>query len=923
MKKTLKAALTVATALAFGCAAVACGEDNEKPQEPNQYTVSYALGAGVTGTAPVGGKYKAGATFEVAALPSGITNAGHTFDGWSDGTAKYAAGATYTMPAHNVTFTAQWNPEIGEVTYSVTYDLNGGKGTTPTEENKAEGATFKLASSDGLSKDGFIFGGWSDGTTMYDAGATYTIKGADVTFAARWTPELRESVEFAGNCTLPTQSTGIGDPETGGSTVEGGETVVGIRINGETNKAYFKLQGQADYTESKYCEDISTSKYKPVGDIYGVADGVDLPTKNYGADAYYFEIQIGDGSRHYNILIKSDLSNLYICNTDDAPLTGGEFVKVESSDPGNTEVTVTFDLGYSGIDVVNPASQTVTKGGKLTAFDNPTRNGYTFGGWHVGSADGAAFDIVNDVVNDSMTLVAKWTPVAAKPIATFVAPDGATGNAPEAIEMTEGAKFPQNTFVKEGYEFQGWTAVADDGTTNGTLYQPDANMNWKVNKTFKAVFGKAYKHADAPNYYPSLILRDDGYVTQKSGDSINGYFEYTYNNGLYTYVDESSSYYTVITFKIDGEKYIQADGWQDVDITADDGVTKLVFDGFGNCTLGANNGTYEPLGGVVTLTFGSDVFRDLEYEMDFYGIPTSLLAKFTLGGVEYSFGNPVTVTFNLGEGVEGTAPAAQTIASGKKAKEPTTPTREGYLFKAWRVGTVDGAVFDFDNAVTADTVLVAEWATPVTVTFSLGDGVDGTAPAAQRIAQGNTATAPKAPTRTGYTFKAWHVGTVDGEVFDFSTAVNSDITLVAEWEVKVMGALLYDFAEEGASNAIKYGYDDAASAADSALVVANNDKSKQVSVYKADAYYTSAGKLTVKIYYMGSSREMYFSTTKLEDGIADVNDKTLPGTQIIKVKTSATYDNKFITVSFSMNNGKRQMTLTLDDVSVTWTEMAA
>ncbi len=58
------------------------------------------------GTAPTGGEYAEGETFTLA--QNTFTSDTHTFTGWNDGTADFGAGATYTMPAKNVTFTAQW-----------------------------------------------------------------------------------------------------------------------------------------------------------------------------------------------------------------------------------------------------------------------------------------------------------------------------------------------------------------------------------------------------------------------------------------------------------------------------------------------------------------------------------------------------------------------------------------------------------------------------------------------------------------------------------------------------------------------------------------------------------------------------------------------------------------------------------------------
>ena len=168
------------------------------------HTVTYALGGG-TGTLPTQSPVSEGASFTVA---SGATlpRAGFTFAGWNDGTSNYAAGATYTMGTSNVTLTAQWtaNP-----THTVTYANGGGTGTLPTQSPVSEGASFTVASGATLSRAGFTFAGWNDGTSNYAAGATYTMGTSNVTLTAQWTANPTHTVTYAnggGTGTLPTQS---------------------------------------------------------------------------------------------------------------------------------------------------------------------------------------------------------------------------------------------------------------------------------------------------------------------------------------------------------------------------------------------------------------------------------------------------------------------------------------------------------------------------------------------------------------------------------------------------------------------------------------------------------------------------------------------------------------------------------------------
>lgn len=94
----------------------------------------------------------------------------------------------------------------------------------------------------------------------------------------------------------------------------------------------------------------------------------------------------------------------------------------------------------------------------------------------------------------------------------------------------------------------------------------------------------------------------------------------------------------------------------------------------------------------------------------------------------------------------------QKIEEGKTAILPGTPYRDGYNFLGWYVeGEVD-APFDFATGITADTNLYAMFeARTYTVTFQDGDTVLATS----TVRYGQAATAPTAPAKTGYDFVGW------------------------------------------------------------------------------------------------------------------------------------------------------------------------
>lgn len=91
--------------------------------------------------------------------------------------------------------------------------------------------------------------------------------------------------------------------------------------------------------------------------------------------------------------------------------------------------------------------------------------------------------------------------------------------------------------------------------------------------------------------------------------------------------------------------------------------------------------------------------------------------------------------------------------------------------------------FDIDVALKGD----------ITVTF---DSNGGSAVTAQTIEKGQMATKPTDPTKDGFDFKGW---TLNGSAYDFNTAVNSNITLVATWEQQQVVPTTYivSFAANG------------------------------------------------------------------------------------------------------------------------------
>lgn len=92
-----------------------------------------------TGTVPKYSNY----TIPSSYAPS---RTGYTFSGWSDGTTTYRPGASISSVSKDITLTAVWTP----ITYTVSYNLNGGGGTKPANQSKEHDTPLTLRSTSGI-----------------------------------------------------------------------------------------------------------------------------------------------------------------------------------------------------------------------------------------------------------------------------------------------------------------------------------------------------------------------------------------------------------------------------------------------------------------------------------------------------------------------------------------------------------------------------------------------------------------------------------------------------------------------------------------------------------------------------------------------------------------------------------------------------
>lgn len=156
-----------------------------------------------------------------------------------------------------------------------------------------------------------------------------------------------------------------------------------------------------------------------------------------------------------------------------------------------------------------------------------------------------------------------------------------------------------------------------------------------------------------------------------------------------------------------------------------------------------------------------------------------------------------TVTYAVGEGATGTAPAGGEFEAGATFALPaaTGLAKEDYTFEAWNDGAADYAAGATFTMPAKNVTFTAKWKAnqveppvPVTYTVTFAKGAEdatGTAPTLAAQASGAAVTLPANTfTYEGHTFKGWKAST-DNQVYQPEatyTMTAANVTFTAQWE---------------------------------------------------------------------------------------------------------------------------------------------
>jgi uncharacterized repeat protein (TIGR02543 family) len=649
-----------------------------------------------------------------------------------------------------------------------------------------DGVSITLPGGSGLTKDGYVFGGWNvnadgTGTDLYP-GVSYkpTIS---ATLYARWDIPLTENRWDDGSIT---------------STASGSNVWYSFNVVG--GATYYVWWNDQKLGNSFKTLDVAVNAvYSDGSSIFTEIDSAWTTPRSFTADR--------SGAVHVRV----------------APFNGGGAgtfaVAYSAGSARPTFYTVAF--GSNGGSGTVPGQITVQPAGSsatLPGGNGLTRSGYVFGGWNANTdGTGANYSVGDSFVPTAdTTLYARWIPLRT---VTFDR-NGGTGTAPSPITAPEGSSITipgRNTMTRSGYVFGGWNAntagtgthfysdasytVTADATLNArwdTLLNENRWVDGAYSVTSGAVW-YAFNVVSGTTYYVWWNDREDG----NSAKTLDVRASAVYSDGsdIFTIIDSGWTYPQQFTADRSGTVHVRVTLNPSSSVST--GTFAVVYS-TGSARPAAytvkydnNNGngavpsqTVQP-GSSITLSNGSGVskndhlFGGWNTRADGTGTDYNVGSSFTPTAdiTLYAKWNPsYTVWFNLNGGDGTTPPTSQTVVVGSSITLPPGVSKSGYNFAGWntRSSGTEGTNYNAGASYTptANITLFARWTS--TVTFNANSG---TVPAPQTVAVNTSITLPDT-SRSGYTFAGWYASpsfSGTGYSVGASYTPTGNITLYAKW----------------------------------------------------------------------------------------------------------------------------------------------
>jgi len=688
------------------------------------YTVTYHSGSNGVGSVPAPATSNSGWT--IAGNTGPLTYAGHDFSAWNtnaagSGGTSYAIGAGIN-PVANVDLYPTW---VNTPTHAVTYALNGGTSSSPTQAAVAERDTFTAASTP--TQAGYIFANWRDGASVdHAAGSTVTMALLAITLTAQWTSNPTHSVTYAlngGDSTLPTQSavaeglsfTTASTPTRTGYDFTKWRNQLGADTNASTS--YTMGSGNvtltAQWTAKTYSYSVS---YSPgahgtgtMGASTGTGASFPLSPSIFTPEAGFFFAGWLDASS--NAFIDEQLITLT------SPLT--LVLTAQWSGAAITKYTLLYDTNGGG---VAPASENHAAG-NIALNDGATlsKSTYRFTGWRIASTDyllGTPFRLI---ANDTATAIWVYVPPTSYTITSSAGTHGAISlNGSITINTGDDARF----LISPDDHYSVAALTVDGGVVSSASSYTFTNVQAAhlISVTFAlssfAITYDANGGGSSPSptssAYNVEVKLNSGSSLAKTGFNFGGWLiggniydgseSFTVSSSLTATAVWNEATYT-ISYEGNGGTGGQAPG----SYTTGDLAT-VIADGSGflrsGYTFGAWTSTRDDASTVVATYSGSSNIL--------------LHALWNVIGVEY------TVTYSGNGNTTGAAPDSITATSSiNLASNDGLLAKSGYTFGGWNTkadGSGQGYAETAIYPLVADSTVYANWIAPTPPSGGGGGG---------------------------------------------------------------------------------------------------------------------------------------------------------------------------------------------------------
>lgn len=149
-----------------------------------------------------------------------------------------------------------------------------------------------------------------------------------------------------------------------------------------------------------------------------------------------------------------------------------------------------------------------------------------------------------------------------------------------------------------------------------------------------------------------------------------------------------------------------------------------------------------------------------------------------------------TVTFETGEG---TKVASQKVKANGRAIEPPAPTRPRFIFGGWCTDLEGENPFNFSLRIRQSLTLYAKWI-PRKYCIVHFDTQGGTPIEDVEVEKGTPVACPPDPTLAGFAFAGWYLDEAYSTPYDFSSKVEKNLRLYANWRSTKVDAVGQPFA---------------------------------------------------------------------------------------------------------------------------------